>query len=466
MIPSSTSHGRSPERAPDYFGWRVLVGAFVGLALSPGPVSLLLIGALAPGLVAAHGWSFGAIMFSITILNIASIGAAPVAGYLIDLFGPRAVMLPSIAIMAFCLLLWGYAADTLTRFYMISGLYGFATIGAQSLTYTKLLTSWFNDNRGLVLGIASAGLGLGYFLLPLIIAFGFAHFGSSGTTALLAAVLVALPLSLNAFVAHPREAVAVPAPALPVARDGVPLLAAMAMAPFWIMAAAIFLISIIATGIVPNFFNIAHDMGFGRAEGATIASLFGLATLGGRLLVGWLFDRLFAPRVACVIFLLAAAGYGIAAGASAFALSWSVLAAAVVLMGLGFGAESDLIGYLASRYFGYRHFGAIYGTLLAIFILGVAAGPLLYGVVRDATGSYRLILATSAAFGGTAGLLLLLLPRFPAADPGTIPEPVSIDSIIPGLSKDRGDHAAFADRWPGLASGSNASPNPDPSIPL
>ena len=431
MNQSSTWHGHSPERASGYFGWRVLVGAVVGLALSPGPVSLLLIGALAPGLVAAHGWSFGAIMFSITILNIASIAAAPVAGYLIDRFGARAVMLPSIAIMAACLLLWGYAADTLARFYMISALYGFATIGAQSLTYTKLLTSWFNDNRGLVLGIASAGLGLGYFLLPMVIAFGFAHVGSAGTTALLAALLVALPLLVNAFVAYPREALAAPARALPAARIGLPLRMATATAPFWIMAAAVFLISVIATGIVPNFVNIAHDIGYSRAEAATIASLFGLATLGGRLLVGWLFDRLFAPRVACVIFLLAAVGYAIAAGASAYALSWPVLAAAVVLMGLGFGAESDLIGYLTSRYFGYRHFGAIYGTLLAIFILGVAVGPLLYGVVRDATGSYRLILTASAAFGGAAGLLMLLLPRFPATYPETLPEPVSIDAIFP-----------------------------------
>jgi len=86
-----------------------------------------------------------------------------------------------------------------------------------------------------------------------------------------------------------------------------------------------------------------------------------------------------------------------------------------MLMGLGFGAESDLIGYLASRYYGYRHFGAIYGVLLSIFILGVAAGPLAYGMARDATGSYQVILATSSVLGAAAGLLMLLLPRFPSA---------------------------------------------------
>lgn len=418
---ASLAEAQSSERAPGYFGWRVLLGAVVGLALSPGPVALLLIGALAPGLAAAHGWSFGAIMFNITIFNLASIVASPVAGSLIDRFGARAVMLPSIVVMAICLPLWGYAADTLTRFYVISALYGFATIGAQSLTYTKLLTSWFDDKRGLVLGIASAGLGLGYFLLPWIIAFGFGHFGSAGATVLLAGLLIALPLLLNVFFAYPRGQSA--ARIAPAAQAGMSLGAAAATAPFWLMAAAIFLISVIATGIVPNFANIAHDAGFDRNEAATIASLFGLATLGGRLLVGWLFDRYFAPRVACVIFLVAAAGYGLAAGAGALALSLPVFVAAVMLMGIGFGAESDLIGYLASRYFGYRHFGAIYGALLAIFILGVAVGPLLYGLGRDATGSYHAVLAASAVLGAAAAALMLLLPRFPAADSATPIEP-------------------------------------------
>lgn len=188
-----------------------------------------------------HGWSFGAIMFNLTILNLASMVATPLVGKLTDRIGPRRVLLPSIVIMAVCLLLWGYTASTLTQLYIISGIYGFLTTGAQSITYTKLLTSWFFDNRGVALGVAAAGL-------------------------------------------------------------------------------------------------------------------------GGRLLVGWLFDRFFAPRVACVIFLLAALGYALAGTVITTHLNWTVFAIAAILMGLGFGAESDLIGYLSSRYFGFRYFGTIYGT--------------------------------------------------------------------------------------------------------
>ena len=404
---------RSPEDATGYFGWRVLVGAVIGLALSPGPICLLFIGALAPRLVHEHGWSFGAIMFNLTILNLASMVAAPLVGKLTDRVGPRWVLLPSIVIMAVCLLLWGYTASTLTQLYIISGIYGFFTTGAQSITYTKLLTSWFFDHRGLALGVAAAGLGLGYTILPFVMAFGFANFGPGGTTALLAAVLIVLSLTTNSFVAHTKDTTEGTERLPEVELHGLTLREAAGTAPFWLIAAVVFLVALIATGIVPNFASMGRDTGHTAAEAASIASVFGLATLGGRLLVGWLFDRFFAPHVACVIFLLAALGYALAGTVIGMHLSWTIFAFAAVLMGLGFGAESDLIGYLSSRYFGFRHFGTIYGTLLAIFILGVSIGPLLYGMVRDHAGTYSPMLLVGAALGAVTGLLMLLLPRFP-----------------------------------------------------
>ena len=60
-----------------------------------------------------------------------------------------------------------------------------------------------------------------------------------------------------------------------------------------------------------------------------------------------------------------------------------------VLVGLGMGAEVDLIAYLQSRYFGLRAFGQIYGYLFAVFTVGTGLGPFLMGAAYDATGSYR-----------------------------------------------------------------------------
>jgi cyanate permease len=65
---------------------------------------------------------------------------------------------------------------------------------------------------------------------------------------------------------------------------------------------------------------------------------------------------------------------------------------AAALLGVGIGAEGDIMAYLVSRYFGLRAFGEIYAYVLAIYTLGAVVGPLLMGVSFDSTGSYDLVL--------------------------------------------------------------------------
>jgi MFS family permease len=62
--------------------------------------------------------------------------------------------------------------------------------------------------------------------------------------------------------------------------------------------------------------------------------------------------------------------------------------AGALFVGLGLGAEVDLIPYLASRYFGLRDFGKVYSTLFAAFALAGALGPLIMGAGFDRTRSY------------------------------------------------------------------------------
>jgi hypothetical protein len=96
-------------------------------------------------------------------------------------------------------------------------------------------------------------------------------------------------------------------------------------------------------------------------------------------------DRFYAPYVAAFFFGSAAIG---------IALLWSGLSgasvyAAALLVGLGLGAEVDIIAYLTSRYFGLHSFGEIYGYLFAVFALAGALGPVLMAAGFDRTGSYN-----------------------------------------------------------------------------
>ena len=94
---------------------------------------------------------------------------------------------------------------------------------------------------------------------------------------------------------------------------------------------------------------------------------------------------------------------------------------AAILVGLGLGAEGDLMAYGVSRYFGLRAFGEIYGYTFAAFGLGAVVGPLLMGTSFDATGSYRLALWVFVATTLIAAGLMARLGPYrvwePAAEP-------------------------------------------------
>jgi MFS family permease len=125
------------------------------------------------------------------------------------------------------------------------------------------------------------------------------------------------------------------------------------------------------------------DRNLGRQAAASGSSLIGAAVMIGRIGTGYLLDRTFAARLASILFALAALGIALlllGSGPAVFA--------GALFVGLGLGAEVDLIPYLASRYFGLRDFGKVYSTLFSAFALAGALGPLIMGAGFDRTRSY------------------------------------------------------------------------------
>jgi MFS family permease len=133
----------------------------------------------------------------------------------------------------------------------------------------------------------------------------------------------------------------------------------------------------------------------------------------GRLGSGFLLDRIWAPLVALPILCAPAVACWLLSGSS-LTLALAYLCAAIV--GLAAGAETDLIAYLAGRYFGMAHYGKIYGLLLVPFGVAAALSPALYGWSRDATGDYDLALGIATGLFLLGGGLLLALGRYPTFD--------------------------------------------------
>ena len=176
---------------------------------------------------------------------------------------------------------------------------------------------------------------------------------------------------------------------------------------FWLLIAAFFLLSIGLSGLTVHFVPLLTDEGLSPQRAALVAALIGLSAIVGRVSAGVLADIFFAPFVAVPIFLLSAGGCLLLA---AFGTPMAPLAA--VAIGLGAGAELQLMGYLTARYFPTRIYGRAYGWQFGAFSIANGLSPLWIAMVHDGSGSYVPALYGIAGLLLIPSLLFLRLPRY------------------------------------------------------
>jgi len=275
--------------------------------------------------------------------------------------------------------------------------------------YTKVISRWFDRKRGLALGLAAATFSVSASLMPpltqsLIATVGWRHayeiLGFLVMIITIPAVMLWLKESPQVMGLAPDGETLEPAKMATQRgpEEGMSFQEARQIGTFWLMGGAFFLISVCFHGSIIHLVPLLTDRGFSPQSAVLVASLTSMAGLIGKVGVGYLLDRCFAPYVAACFFC------GFALG---LLLLWSGMAGgvvliAVVLVGLGIGAEIDVMPYMVSRYFGLRAFGEIYSYTFAIFTLGGVIGPLLMGAAFDAMGSYRLVLGTFVLVALTA----------------------------------------------------------------
>jgi len=292
---------------------------------------------------------------------------------------------------------------------------GLGAAGQTPLIYAKAISARFDHKRGLALGIAMAGVGLGAALVPqfaqaLIRVAGWrgAYAGLGVLTFALAFPAVALfvgkPAPDHEPVAHKISTTEVP---------GLTGLQALRTARFWSLAISFFIVSGTTGGVISHLVPLLTDRGVSPQTATGMVGIAGVALIGGRLFAGFLLDRIHAPYVAATFFLAPLMGIIVLLST----LGPEGAAVGAVLVGIGLGAEVDLIAFLLSRYLGMRSFGEIYGYFFAIFMLGAGLGPFAMGVSFDKTGSYRLMLVCYAFALALASLPILRLGpyAYPAA---------------------------------------------------
>jgi predicted MFS family arabinose efflux permease len=263
-----------------------------------------------------------------------------------------------------------------------------------------VVASWFRRNTGLAFGITLSGTSVGGVLIVPIAAQVIQRYGwRMGYLALAAIILlVALPLVIWLLRENPAAVKAKGAPT--TSMDGQTLGETFKDSRFWFLMLSLGLAALPMGAYLVHLQPLLRTQHFSLPEAAGYGSLFALAIGIGRVGGGFLIDKLWDFGVATALIALAALGCFTVTSFGPQDARWAITAA-IVAIGLSYGAEVNFGAYFALKLFGLRSYSKIFGFKSLVVGGGVALGGMMVSALFDLTGSYKLL-------GPVTGILFLL----------------------------------------------------------
>ena len=397
--------GMSADRRGEFQGrWAILLGAVIGISVSL-PSLTFSYGVFLSAFETNFGWSRADLSVVMSILGICVfVGAVP-TGLLADRFGPRIVASTSLCLYALSLLVMPLIIRDVTTLWVGYGIVGLLGTGTLPAVMLKSVIATFDRQRGLAVGIAMSGMGIGAASMPFLASRVIDHWGlwagyfGVGAVTFAGAIIVAICLPAGS-----GTKTAGSAGDLHEALPGMILAEAVKTSEFWLMSAISVFCILGISGISAHLVPLMRDHGISLSSAANLASALGLASIAGRLLTGLLLDRINGPSTGFFVVGLGAVGAAILIifGADAGIIS-------AIFIGFALGAEVDLIAYFTSRYFGMRAHGTIFGWNYGMIALGGAAGPVITGLMYDSFGSYNKALIVMVSSLTLSSVLCLIL---------------------------------------------------------
>jgi predicted MFS family arabinose efflux permease len=393
--------------------WRLLIAGTLGLGFGFPSVPFYSIGIFAPSFARQFHWPSVTIFGGLACITLALLFGAPVVGYLVDRYDARKVAALSLCALGISFATLALSTGSITQYYASWCVIAIAGVGATPVSFTRPIASAFVRQRGLALGIAMTGTGLFTLLVKPSAAWLLAATG--WRTAIVAVGLLPILTAPVALWWMPGGRATTrdrgsPAARLKAPAAGLTVASALRSRAFWLMGIACIPMGFAGAAPVPHMENILRSAAVRPRDIIVLTAMIGLTSLPGRLIGGWLLDRLAAPLIGAAVMGLAAMG--------CWLLSYRVLGfaqalAAIICLGGAVGIEVNLLPYLVARYMGIRSYGVVYGILYGILAIGAGAGPGLMGYAYDRLGGYTQIMTTCALLLLVAAGLLLGLGGYP-----------------------------------------------------
>ncbi len=366
--------------------WWYVVTGFMTLLFGTTAVNVLF-NILGKPMTQEFGWERSVISNGLSIETVLVGISIVILGFLIDRYGPKIPSVPMSLAFGIGLMLMSALPNNQLVFYLLCVVIGAGAGAVNPVAHSTVVSAWFQDRRGMALGILMAGLGSCGVLMPYLANWMLGIGGWRLAFLVIGAVHGHPGRRLR--LRHPdagrtRGRAHGRAPTRPDGR-GVPPHRGPEV-PAVLAALHRHLPGVVGNlRLMSQIVPMTTDKGISQGTAVSILSVLSLASVSARLLVGYLLDRFYAPAIGSIIFALCAVGVFLMITSSQTGL----LFVGAVLIGLGLGSEGDLAAYMVSRYFPKHSYGRVLGFIYFLYAQGSAFGIFLLGQVYSATGSYR-----------------------------------------------------------------------------
>ena len=353
--------------------------------------------------VKEFGWSRATVTSGNAFAKVAVGFLGFFAGWLIDRFGPRRLMLTGILLGGIALI--GLSTvTTLGQFYFFYVFNALAYMCAGPLPNQVLTARWFHRSRGKAMGFAYLGIGVGGMLVPQIAKWLNIEFGWQQALMILGimTVLISFPMAWMVKENPPMASKEI----IPESHK-IPLKKIVKGWPFYLLVIG----SMCSIGAVSGtnqnlklFFSL--DLNYSQTQAANILSLVLFSSIIGRLLMGWLADKFPKKYVMILIYTLVAASIPLLY----FATTPGVIYLFAFIFGMGLGGDYMIIPLMAAELFGVKLMGRIMGLVLTADGLAEALAPMFVGWLHDRSGSYANGFAILIVFAVIGIIAVAMLP--------------------------------------------------------
>jgi MFS family permease len=395
-----------------FYGWIIVAVTFVAMGI--GVNARTAFSLLFPPILDEFHWDRGVTAGSFSFGFVAAAAMSPTIGRMMDRWGPRVVTELGTLSMAAGFLLAPFTTEPWQLYMTLGVLVGGGSVCLGYAGQSLFLPNWFVRYRGLAIGVAFSGVGLGSVtLLPWVEQI-IIDTGWRGACRALGLLMLIVLVPINLLLRKRPEDIGLlpdgdtaPAAASRAAPSNVvdPVWAsvdwtigrAVRTTRFWWLALGYFCALYAWYAVQVHQTKYLQEVGFSANRSAWALGLVCLIGVVGQISLGHVSDRIGrewiwaisqAGFVICFLALIALRND------PSLLLLYLMVAAQG---GLGYGLTS-VLGAMVAEIFQGRNFGGIFGTVMLAAMAGGAAGPWVTGVLHDALGDY------AAAFWLGAGV--------------------------------------------------------------